>query len=424
LSIFEANISLLNKFLQHFSSCFSKKQLAVFTLAIYALFKDYKRNSLDAMAKATHTDYQKFQYFFSDSQWDLQAIKRTRLDIIQKQRTTASTTDGILAIDDTGCPKPFAKNTQGAKWQYCGPLKREDVCNVGVGSVFVSQAKHFPIDILPYLPSNEFPGGENNPQFKDKIQIAIELFDKASECIEFFATAFDSWYAATRFIEHIHAKGKFFFSEIKSNRNIFMYHPVKKTHCCIKPDELVTLIKKHYWDKVRYIKYKTSDGSEVSHRTYSFVAKLKDCKVPMKLVVIFGQWNKDDDKNFHILITNQLNASSKTIITNYLLRWGIEHCFKELKDTFYFDHYQVRHIDRIERYWNLCLVAWTLTYWIKQNAYLNKILEHKPTTFNEFKHAINSLLEFSSTSALSKNENLAGDYFKIKSKRLKKKLAA
>lgn len=52
LSIFSTNISLLNKFLKHFASCFSKKQLAMFTLLVYALFKDYKRNSLDAMAKA------------------------------------------------------------------------------------------------------------------------------------------------------------------------------------------------------------------------------------------------------------------------------------------------------------------------------------------------------------------------------------
>ena len=63
-------------------------------------------------------------------------------------------------------------------------------------------------------------------------------------------------------------------------------------------------------------------------------------------------WNKDDDNTYHILITNQLTASAKTVITNYLLRWGIEHCFKELKDTFYFGHYQVRHIEKIERYWN------------------------------------------------------------------------
>jgi len=147
-----------------------------------------------------------------------------------------------------------------------------------------------------------------------------------------------------------------------------MYHPIKRTKCCVKPDELVTLIKKHYLDKTKTVKYQTTDGSEVSHITYSFEAKLKDCEVPINFVVILGKWNKDDVTDVHILITNQLNASAKTVITNYLLRWGIEHCFKELKDTFYFDHYQVRHIEKIERYWNLCLIAWTLTYWIKQNA--------------------------------------------------------
>ena len=424
MSIFQTNIPLLNKFIKHFASCFSKKQLAMFTLCVYALFKDYKRNSLEAMAKAAHTDYQKLQYFFSDSQWDLQAIKQKRLEIIQNQRTTASTKDGLLAIDDTGCPKPYAKNTEGAKWQYCGPLKREEVCNVGVCVAFVSKTKHFPLDIVPYLPANEFPGGKNNPHFKDKLRIAQELFDKSLETLEFSAVTFDSWYATTNLLEHIHTRKKIFFSEIKSNRNIFMYHPIKRTKCCVKPDELVTLIKKHYWGKTKTIKYQTTDGSEVSHRTYSFEAKLKDCDIPIKFVVIFGKWNKDDDNTYHILITNQLTASAKTVITNYLLRWGIEHCFKELKDTFYLDHYQVRHIEKIERYWNLCLIAWTLTYWIKQNAYLNKILEHNPTTFNEFKCAINSLLEFSSTSELSKNKELADRYFKIKSNRLKKKLAA
>jgi hypothetical protein len=139
---------------------------------------------------------------------------------------------------------------------------------------------------------------------------------------------------------------------------------------------------------------------------------------------VFGKWNKDDDTDVHILITHQLKASAKTIITNYLFRWGIEHCFKELKDTFYFDHYQLRHTRKIERYCNLCLIAWTLTYWIKQNAYLGKILETKPMSLNEFKQAINSLLELSSLSTLSKNKKLADDYFKIKSKRLKKKFAA
>ena len=63
------------------------------------------------MAKIANTDYQKFQYFLSDSKWNLQALKNKRLEIIENQLTTASTKDGILAIDDTGCPKPFAKKT-------------------------------------------------------------------------------------------------------------------------------------------------------------------------------------------------------------------------------------------------------------------------------------------------------------------------
>ncbi|OQY99874.1 MAG: hypothetical protein B6D35_08280 [Candidatus Brocadia sp. UTAMX2] len=264
----------------------------------------------------------------------------------------------------------------------------------------------------------------NIPLFKDKIQIAMELFDTCSKTMDFSGIVFDSWYATTRLLTHIHKKGKIFYSEIKSNRNIFMRHPVKKNQCLVKPDELVTLIKKHFWDKIKFVKFKTTDGSEVSHKTYSFEAKLKDCDVPVKLVVILGKWNKEDDYNYHILITNDLRASARMIITNYLLRWGIEHYFKELKDTFCFDHYQFRHINKIDRYWNLCLVAWTLTYWIKQNAYLTKILETKPTTCNEIKQAINSMLEFAATNVLSKNEKLAGGYFKIKSKRLKKKCAA
>jgi SRSO17 transposase len=89
--------------------------MAVFVLVIYALFKDYKRNSLEAMAKSSNIDYQKLQYFMSDSKWDMQVIKQKRLEIIQKQRTTASTNEGLIGIDDTGCPKPYAKKTQGAK---------------------------------------------------------------------------------------------------------------------------------------------------------------------------------------------------------------------------------------------------------------------------------------------------------------------
>jgi hypothetical protein len=190
----------------NFTPCFTKKQMAVFALVIYALFKDYKRNSLETMAKSSNINYQKLQCFMSDSKWDMQVmpeadslwrtIKQKRLEITQKQRSTTSTKDGLISIDGTRNPKPFAKKTQGAKWQYCGSLKREEICNVAVAPAFVLQTKRFPIDIMPYLPAGEFKNGKDSPEFKDKIQIAIELFDNAIESLDIPGITFDTWHAS------------------------------------------------------------------------------------------------------------------------------------------------------------------------------------------------------------------------------------
>ena len=205
--------------------------------------------------------------------------------------------------------------------------------------------------------AEEFHRRENNAHLKSKLHIAKELFDTALEKnIKSPAVTFDSWYASTDFIEHIRTNEKYSFSEIKSNRNIFLDHPGKKTHSMVKSDglsdsrRLVTPIKKHYSNKIQSIKHKTSDRSEVSYKAYSFEAKPKGGKIPMKFVVILGKWNKEEDNNVCIFVTNKLHAPSRTLIENYLLRWGIVYCFKELKDAFYFNHYQPRHIDRIKRY--------------------------------------------------------------------------
>ena len=425
MGIIKTDILFINKFIGRFSLFFSKKQMTVFLLCFYTMFKDYKRTSLFEMAKVANVDYQRFQYFFCDSKWDLDGIRNKRLEIIENQLTTASTSEGILAIDDTGCPKASAKKTEGAKYQYCGPLKRREVCNVVVASTFVSSTKHFPVDIMPYMPASCFDNGKKDPQFMTKIEIAKALIDKAIESdIKFSSIGFDSWYGSSEFIEYLADKKKLkFFSEIKSNRSIFMFHPVKKEHCVIKPDELVTLIRKSFKSKIRRITYKTKGGAEVCLPTYAFKAKLNDCDVALKFLVVLGKWNEEDDKKFHILITNQLEATSKSIMKTYLLRWGIEHCFKELKDTFNFDQYQVRHIKRIERYWNLCLLAWTLVYTVKQNAYLHKILETKPLTFNGHKSAINSLIDLSSVTEILNNKETAKQYIERIAPNVKKKAA-
>ena len=169
------NIPTLNKFLNKFSPLFSKKQFIAFLFFIYAFFNDYKRNCLYSMSKQSNLNYQSFQYFFSEAKWDIDELNDERIHILQAQLTTTSTYSGILGIDDTGCPKPYAKNTVGAKFQYCGPLKRNEVCNVSVASAFLSDSRSFIVNNKFYKPNSEFMFGKNDVQFKSKIQLAKDL---------------------------------------------------------------------------------------------------------------------------------------------------------------------------------------------------------------------------------------------------------
>jgi len=422
MGIFNLSISFINKFLSRFKESFSNKQFIVFSFLIYALFKDYKRNSIFAMASNTPINYQSCQYFVSEAKWSIDKLNDTRLKLIEGQRTTCSTSQGVLVIDDTSSPKPHAKNTEGAKYQYCGTLGRDEVCNVAVFSAFASKSKQFPINFKSYLPQDEFSLGKRDPSFKSKLELAQVLIDDAlNRNIKFSYLVMDAWYTqSSELLEFCHfVKRLPFIGEVKSNRNILFYHPIKRKHCFIKQDELVKLIKTYYPHKCRAITSIDKSDRTKSLVIYTFKGRLKDCSVPVRIVVVFGKWDDEDDKDIHILITNQTHIAAKTIISTYILRWGIELIFRELKDIFSFDQYQVRHKKQIERYWALCLITWSLVYWVKQNAYLSKILENRPSTFNDYKQAINSLLLYKANHTLSKNAQLAQNYFKIKSAHFK-----
>ena len=422
MGIFKINIQIINKFLKHFQHIFSEKQFAIFSFFIYAMFKEYKRYSLLALSNNANINYQRFQYFFSESNWSCEDINHTRLSLIESKRTTRSTKDGVLVIDDTANPKPFARKTEGVQWQYCGPLKREERCNVVVFSAFSSPSKKFPVGFRFYTPEKQFPLGKDDPDFKSKLDHAKDLILEAMEHkINFSCIDFDAWYGnSSELLEFTHFDIKqIFVTELNCDRNVKFYHPGERKHIFLRADELVKLVKKFYSHKLKPVKIKDQDGKLRLWFVYSFKAVLKGCSVPVKIVVMFGKWNEDDEKDVHVLATNDTSMSPYSIITTYLLRWGIEQIFRELKDTFGFDQYQIRHRKQIERYWSMCTLSWTLVYWLKQNAYLKKIVQPGVplSSFNEYKKAIDSLLTFASQSILSKNKSLRETYFPIRSQR-------
>jgi hypothetical protein len=382
----------------------------------YAMLKDYKRLNLSMLSKELPINYQALQYFLAEAKWNYVSVNAARINLLRKQRTTGFSKDGVLAIDDTGSLKPYAKKTEGVSYQYCPSVKHEAYCNVAVVSCYANAAKHIPLNLRFYKPEAEFICGKNDPDFRSKLDFAKELIDETIVSdIPFSHIVFDSWYASCDMIDFIDDKGKRFISEVKSDRRLLVEHPMSKNKVSLRADELVKLVKKYLWHKTRMVNY---NGKLLP--VYTLNVKVNDTQVKLKAFCILGKWSEEDDKDCHILITNNLALDHKKACALYRLRWGIEQAFQELKDSFYFDHYQVRHKEKIMRYWMLCLLVWTLVYWVRQNAYLHKIISIKTSTCNEYKRGLLMLIEFSSFAALRKNDLLYTEHFAaIKSQRFK-----
>jgi len=418
MSHFNGSLRFIDQFLANFQPMFSNTQMSALRSIIYGMFHEYKRLSLSAISRKTHTHYQNLQYFFSESDWDIDQFNQIRLNILQNQPTTRATTNGVFAIDDTGCPKPHAKNTEGAQFQYCGSLGRDENCNVAVASCFVSNSKHFPVEFKSYIPEDQSQPG----QFKSKLDLAKELIENAiAKAIPFFTIVFDAWYTSTDMIEFIASKNKTLVAETKINRSILFPHPQTRQPTFLRADQIIPLIKKHFVHRLKHVEIPQQNGKIKHVFTYGFQSRLKDCSTPLQIFFVFDKWSDNDDKDVHILITNNLTMSVKTAIFTYLLRWGIEESFRELKDNFCFDQYQVRDQQQIQRHWIIAFLAWSLTYWIKQNACLSKIFENSPQSIGQCKEAVAALIIIDSTCLLSKNPN-AAEILKIKSQRFKNRL--
>jgi SRSO17 transposase len=401
MSHFDANVSIINTFCDNFKKTFSKKQFPIFRSFVYGLIGEYKRVNLNAISKTLNVDYGRLQYFLSDSDWDYDELNTKRILVLNKQRTTGFNNNGLLLIDDTGVLKPYAAKTEGARFQHCPVLGGEAVCNIGVASALNMHGRYIPLDVKFYKTESEFTLGKDDPAFKSKLDFAKELIQEACDKdVPFAYCVFDSWYGASDVLTFIHEKNLKFLTEIKSDRKFYFKNPESQKGYFMQQDELVTLVRKHFWHKVRVFKHR---GRMLS--VYAFETRLKKTHFPVKVFLVLGSLSGEDSRDVRLIISNDLKLPWKDAVVTYMERWAIERLFRELKDSLGFDQYQVRHKLTIMRYWMLVLLVWSLIYWIRQNGYLYRSISSslKGKSINECKQVLLKLVVFSCYTSLTKN---------------------
>ena len=143
---------------------------------------------------AQRREVQRLQFFLSESTWDHQQLNDRRVALLCQDPATAPNNEGALVIDDTGDRKDGTATAHVAR-QYLGSVGKIDNGIVAVTSLWADARCYWPVHAVPYTPASRLAGGERDPGFKTKPQLAVELVEAAQQAgIGFRAVVADCAY--------------------------------------------------------------------------------------------------------------------------------------------------------------------------------------------------------------------------------------
>jgi hypothetical protein len=119
--------------------------------------------------------------------------------------------------------------------------------------------------------------------------------------------------------------------------------------------------KRIHWPKMRFKALKI-EGQMIS--VASAIGRTKMCPEVVRLVVVRTKPKKSKPYRYFVVFTTDLTLSVESILEYYRLRWQLETAFRDAKQHFGFDSYQVKSEKSINRFVQLSFVAASITQWL------------------------------------------------------------
>ena len=355
------------------------------------LSEAHRKNVAVLSGKVVGQDYQSLHHFLTDSPWDDEELNRRRIAALQADRRTASRRDGVLILDDTGVPKK-GHSTEGVKRQYIGQVGKTANGQVFVTSHYADTRRHWPVDILPYVPDTWLPKGKEDPAFRTKLILALSLIKKARDHgIAFRAVVVDSWYGSNPdFIQSLEQDTVPYVAELRRSMRVFVRLPGDVARNEHTLEQALCLLKRKDFRPVR-IPY--ADGTEREAWIARLDVKLK--KLPLKrrvVVVTTKPENPAQDEDLRFLTTNVEEFRDDTVAKTYALRNWVEEFYREAKDDLGGGQYQVRDLASILRHWKLVFVAHSLLQRLRMKGILARLCEKPIRTLRQTLMALRDYL--------------------------------
>jgi hypothetical protein len=173
---------------------------------------------------AQHAAVQRLQYFLSESSWDHERVNARRLQLLLADPATAPHPGGVLVIDDSGDRKDGTATAHVGQ-QWLGRYGKTDRGIVTVTTVWADERLYYPLHAVPYTPAHHFGKGKNDPDFRTKLRIGVDLAVAARRAgVLFRAVAADCAYRDRDGVRaDLRAAGLPFVMALKPRRGTWAY---------------------------------------------------------------------------------------------------------------------------------------------------------------------------------------------------------
>ena len=316
-----------------------------------------------------HQDAQRLQWFLSESTWNPDALHDARLAAMTALSSTRPDANAVLVVDETGDRK-YGTHTAHVGRQYLGSLGKVDSGIVSVHVLYATLEAYFPLRLKPYTPASHFARKTNDPAFRTKPQLALELIESVRETWVFRAVVADSFYGKNdEFVHSLLSRNIPFVLALPAS--YAWWHHVDEVGGV---EELTSLAPADAWQPLTREYADGHDGvvwvAELEGGPFGVKQALRLVVMtddPMKLVVDTTEYlitnlrsSAEDDGEYRV---KALPADATEVARLYARRVVIEQAYREVKQHLGWTACQARSSLALQRHWALVCAAFCFLWW-------------------------------------------------------------
>jgi hypothetical protein len=318
------------------------------------------------------TDQSCLNRFLTGADWEVQALNRRRLELLQRDPSTRYSDQGVIPIDNT-LVDHHGECIQDTGWFWDHAEERYKIAHDYLIANYVcTGGKHYPLDFRRFRKEDlcaclEVP-------FKDHTALCQELIDQV--CAEGIpgTFAFDTYFSNAPILNHIHGKQaangqpRGYVGSLKFNRKLEYQGRI------VKAAELAAGIA----PPVR----KRLQVGESKQWYFTCSLRIPDVKHKVRLVIIWQ--DRDDASPRIILVTNRVQWEVTRIVRAYRYRWtGTETFHRDGKQQLGLGDCQLRDSGGQTRHMYLVLLAYSLLMRQLRQGHAYEWAYQKLTTIGE-----------------------------------------